>query len=507
MAKAKAKALPKAGPKAGARHPRVRRPAGLLRGGAPAVTEEEKWNRGEVAAFKSVPLEALGRGVQMVLEEAKYYHNDCRAAGEVMSLEVTEGEVWIKMKLSGTDSEALLRLQSGQPSLMVRVHRCRDGCGHESVGEEILHGLRVRKMKAVEDEEGWVRNLEKVAQPDPEDELEALRRVAREGVPGPQGEAVPKKAEAEKKESEKKKKKSKKSKKEKAKEKKEEKKKTKKKKEEEQSGTSESSDLDGRNPRMAALKDPQQMFKGTGLDQDEKIRGRVMRRAKRALRKKGDYGGTSSSGSSSSSSRGDDMLPEETLFLQSSKVKRIAEMYPGALTSQAMSMMRSGLFQEMGTEDQPGTLRPCAVAYFRQNLSRRVTGPAHRELLTLCTALDLLLRGRASSACDLLTQRLKSGESTANGCHWSVSQRMEILGQEGSSIAGTEEVSLAQKSAYAENKTKHLAGQPDGKRRYGKGQGKGKEEKGGQEDRPWQRRKGKGGKDKTTQKKEEGKTS
>ena len=49
-----------------------------------------------------------------------------------------------------------------------------------------------------------------------------------------------------------------------------------------------------------------------------------------------------------------------------------------------------------------------------------------RELLNLATAIDLLLRGRASHALDVLTQRLKAQESVSQGTQLSVTQRIEV---------------------------------------------------------------------------------
>lgn len=516
-AKGKARAKARGGPPGAPLAPVLRRPAGRDGGALPPGDPLKAWEEGKAIDFHLVPLEKLGKGVKIVVEAGSYFQSPCKIAGEITGVEIAEDEVWIRLMVCGTTHEGILRLQSGQPSLTMRVHRCRAACGQTAVGEDMVHCQQARLLLSADLDEGWTRNLEKVALPSGEDEMRQLREAAGllgPGAPGVAG-AV---AEAEKKEDvdkkdakTKKKKKDKKRALKRAKKKKEKvsekKKKEKEPKAETVSSSSEESHLDGRCSKQAAVKNPQVMFAGTGLDQEEKVRARVLRRAKRALRKKGDKADSSSDDSSGSGSSVEDDIEEEALFTQSNRVKLIADRFPGALTCQALAQMRASLFQEQGADDQEGQLRPAAVPYYRQHLARRLQGPAQREMLTLCTALDLLIKGRASAACDVLTQRLKSGEATASGSHWTVSQRMEVLGQEGLMIAGVEEISLAQKSVYADSKTRQLASQPEGRSRFGKGAQKGKEEKGNPE-RNWDRRgKGKGGRGKDASKKDETKTA
>eukprot|EP00438_Fugacium_kawagutii_P016688 Skav223982 [mRNA] locus=scaffold1107:399841:401238:- [translate_table: standard] len=434
---------------------------------------EDRWNRGEVVVLRDLPLETLSKGIGIVLEEAWHYLTPCQVAGEVQGVEIVEGEVWFKLRATGTKQESLLRLLSGNPGLLLRVHRCSPGCGGEAVGDEVVHATKARLRGRVEDEEGWTANLEKVAPPEEPDDLAALREVDRRSAPVRPG-ALPKGGE--KKEDEKKG--------EQAKEKeKKEKSKKKKKKKDKKKKSSRSSSSEGRGLRSgrrckaAGIKKAQTLFEGTGLDASEKVRNRVTRLARKAMKKKGSLGSDSSASSSSSSN---EMMEEgeENLFVQSSSVKLISDQFPGALASQGLNHMRSVLFQETGQEDQPGSLRPACLAYFRQVLGRKLQGPAQREVLTLCTCLDRLIQGRAASVADIIMQRLKSAESTANGGHWTVSQKMEVLPQEGAAIAGTEEISQAQKASYNEAKVKNLASFSDGKGRYGKGAGRGKDDRG-----------------------------
>jgi hypothetical protein len=179
--------------------------------------------------------------------------------------------------------------------------------------------------------------------------------------------------------------------------------------------------LDGTMAKQACKKDPNALYKGTGLDSREKVRRRVARRARRAMRKKSKKGSSSEdSGSSGTSRRSVGLGEDETVFQQASKVKLVATGFPGTLACQALSQMRSVLLSEIGTEDRPGTLKACALAYFRQQLSRKASGPAQRELLSIATAVDMMLNGNAAGALDVLIQRFKSCETMLAGCHWTV---------------------------------------------------------------------------------------
>eukprot|EP00435_Cladocopium_sp_Y103_P005229 s4303_g1.t1 len=161
------------------------------------------------------------------------------------------------------------------------------------------------------------------------------------------------------------------------KDKKEEKTKPKEKKpraEEEISSSSESVKLDGSRAKVAAKKQPMSLFSGAGLDPREKVRRKVSKKARRALSRKGkkeDSRRSSKSSSSSVTSMAEE--GDESVFQQSSKVRMVAIGYPGTLASQALAQMHSNLLSEIGAEERPGSLRACAVSYFRQQLARKAT--------------------------------------------------------------------------------------------------------------------------------------
>jgi hypothetical protein len=349
-----------------------------------------------------------------------------------------------------------------------------------------------------EKEEGWVCNLQKVAPLDDRDDLQHLRARQREdGGPLGIGGGAP----GTPKEGGKKKKKKKASKKNKI------KKKEDKSQEAESSSTGEEVKMDGSNSRLAAKKDMSTLFRGTGLDPRERVRRKVARRARKSIKKRGAKDNSSkSSNSSSSTEDSPGNVQEETVFEQASKVRQIASGYPGTLASQALMQMRAVLFSELGSPDQPGLLKPCALAYYRQQVSRKSqSGPAQREMLSIATSIDLLMGGNVAGAMDIMVQRFKSCESVQSGCHWTVAQKLEVVPPENAMLTPLQEMHSAQRDVFEESKLRWLAAQPDGRSSssMGKSSGKTKSEgkdggKGGGKSQRWTKggTKGDGGKKK-----------
>lgn len=487
VAKAKAKGKAKARPGR-----RLRAPGGLRR---PAhrgreVRNEDvgaAWTRGDEVVAGQVPLLELGRGVQVVFTSAMYYHQECKVAGAITGMDVVEGETTLRLQLRGTTHEGLLKLHSAGPLEEFRVHLCRQDCNKEEVADYLIHATTMRKMKEDAKEEGWVTNLLKVRPADDVDELGQLRQRQQQLDP-------------ERKEEERLKQKKKKEKDKKVKEKDRKEKKIRKEKEELKGGSSSSlkeAALDGTQARLAARKTLMAVFAGTGLDPREKVRRRVASRARTVVKKKRHKSRSSSSSGSSGSSRAHSPeAADEGVFHQESKVRLVAASQPGALACQALSHMRGLLLSEIGSADQPGVVKGCAVAYYRQCLQRKSSGPAQRELFTIAAAVDQAMSGNVAGCLDTLLQRLKSSESTLAGTHWTVSQRLEILPQDHVLLTPLPEMTTARKDVFEETKMKYLASMPEGRNASasGKGGGKGKAEgkdgsKGSGKDRRW----GKGG--------------
>ena len=463
--------------------PGLKRPSSSLRSRLPKPGTEKaidlekeafsRWEKGYTVGLHRLDPRLLERGLGLVIVEGRYYHKWVQVAGQVAEVTMSEGATYLRMKPSGTTGEELLKFLTGHPGRLLRVHLCGQECNQEEASEDLVHALVGRPMKEEKAEDPWVQSLQK-AEPREGDELAQLRAVAgldQGEVPRP-GEA-PGGVEAEANKA---------GEKEKKKKKKDRRVGKKKKKRGSSPGAKVSSDegvrVDGSHPRLANQKKTRALFEGTGLDPRDRVRNKVARRARRHFRRKSEKSSSSSSESQSESksSEGIDQT-EESIFEQASKVRVVAEHYPGALAGQAVSQMRATLLQEVGYEDRPNVLHPVGVPYFRQQLQKRATGPTSRELLTLSYTLDQLLRGRAASAADALVQRIKSIEQTMAGSHWSVSQRLEVLPGDSVTLTAVPEATAAQKEVYQEAKARWYATFPEGRVAKGaKGQGKGRGE-------------------------------
>jgi hypothetical protein len=420
----------------------------------------------------------------LVVTEGTYYHRRVTLAGKVNSVTVSGGATTAKMALTGTGDEELLKFHTSHPGVEIRAHVCGAECNKEEAAEDLVHIQVGRKMREEGAEEPWVTNLMKVAAPEDDgDELALIR--ARVGG-GPRGEAPGKDRADEAKDLRalelspaRKRKEKKERKKEKQKEKRAKKRNRRESATEDSGKTEEPIRLDGSRARQACQKKARLLFAGTGLDPKDRVRNKVARKARQHLKKRTEKNSSSSSqdGSHTSSSAGPEDV-EESIFEEGSKVRVIAEHFPGALSSQALRSMRSTLLQEIGSEDRPNTLQPVAVAYYRQQLQRRAGGPTARELMTLCHSVDQLLKGKASSAMDVMIQRIKSIEQSLAGSHWSVSQRQEVLPADTATLTALPEASAAQKEIYQEAKNKWFSAFPEGRAPQGgknKGRGEGKD--------------------------------
>lgn len=412
-------------------------------------------------------------GDRVLFSKAYYYGVECQIAGEAMHFEVLGDDRKMHLRLLGTTADSLLTWGSSQTGPVMRMHLCGDSCNREEVSDALAHGVKVRRIVDPSKEEGWVSNLVPVA---PErDELQALRQrgAELEAPPGgldPAAKAKEKSPSRDKSKKDKKKKKAKSSKK----DDKEEKAKKKRKKEEETVSSSEGEQLRrGHRCRAASKKDPKLLYQGTGLDPNERVRRVVAKQAKKYLRRKGRSSSSKSGSSDSSASGSSPDFQEDTVFEQASKVRIVAERFPGALSSQTLSSMRTHLLTEVGTEAQGSSLKGIALPYYRQCLHRRGSAPQQREMMTLASGVEALLSGRIAHATDLLLQRLKSCEASLSGTHWTVAQRLELLAPEGVTATPLPELHQAHRDVYQESKLRHQASYQDGRPSGAKGKQKG----------------------------------
>lgn len=134
--------------------------------------------------------------------------------------------------------------------------------------------------------------------------------------------------------------------------------------------------------RSSAKKSIQDLYGGTGLDPDPKIRKKVGRKVRKKLKRTKE---SSSSSGSSSSSESTSMMEEDTLE-DRSKVFRIAQLGPGLLAGAAIKSMKPYVLQVQGStwEEDQTTIPPIMAQYCRSFLAPKASGGLQREVATLC---------------------------------------------------------------------------------------------------------------------------
>lgn len=411
--------------------------------------------------------------------------------------------MYIVLKLLGTNLESLLTWAAGSTH-SARVHVCPAECSQEAVGPGLLHCKKYRVIGSLEDLDGmpW-RDVLVSASPRDGDELAGLRSrmEALPGVVGGDGGATASKGEKDD-------------------GKKKDKKKTKKKKRQRSRKRSRSPDskrrkrsrssrsrrrggdkekrsageIGARSPARSSSSsstssstaytpvDQKRMFAHSGLDPMKKARNRQRRKAQRYAQRH-----RSKKEDSKSSSSGDGAgLKGQTIFGEHQRVRAVALNFPGVLSAQAIEDMQELILTEAGqqTSQHEGWV-PTLLRYYRQMLSRKVSGPMNRELHTLCTVGDLILRGLLPDAMDTLIQRVKSLEAQASGLAWTSAQRLELLASETATLSSRQELKIATTEQRAEAQAHQAgswwnkgSGKDNGKSEKGdKGKGKGKKGK------------------------------
>ena len=240
--------------------------------------------------------------------------------------------------------------------------------------------------------------------------------------------------------------------------------------------------------RVQGKKDLKKIFEFTGLDPSLRVRRRVMRLARRAMRNRSRE---DSEGSSCSSTEGSSTEEAgQHLFEETHKIRKAATRGPGALTAFTISSMSKSLLTQQGLpiEETDGAVPCIALQYHKQVLSQRLSPPLARESLNICAATDALLGGQVALGLDILVQRLKSIEALGGGQSWAAAQKLELAPQEGSQLAALEESETANKELREELKNRQASqktwqkGEKGGsKGKHEEAKGKSKREKGGKE--------------------------
>ena len=222
-------------------------------------------------------------------------------------MQIQGGALEVVCHLSGTEDEGFLRWLTGQERPKVRLHLCPADCPGTPESDELIHLKKLQRRSA--GDPGWVDNLKGASG------MEELRRLAERsdaaaraggGVPAAPAEVAPTPGEKE-----------------------------------EEKESSDSSDSRKKKKhkkkrkifKVKGKKDYGSLFDGTGLDKDAKIRRKVSKLAKKALKKRSK----GSSSTDSDESMGE--LAEEELdglFQESARTQLAAKVGPGALGPESL---------------------------------------------------------------------------------------------------------------------------------------------------------------------------
>ena len=428
----------------------------------------------------------LGSGLLVI--EGLYWEAPVVIAGRGEGLDTEDSGRYLVLQVEGTKSEVILHNLSGKRQKRLRVHLCGKTCEHRVWKEDVVHLVKVRKWE--KEAEAWMSNMKDVrmerGNAPEEDELQALREEAREVTPP---------GREKKKKRKKSRSKSPKTGKDRKKEEKKEKKKA-----------------SSKSVRVKAKKGLEEVLGNTGLDPDPDIRRKLIKKARKLAegkktkkKKKSKKDEKASSGEEGAESEDSDSeesttteekgLEQEELFGSVTSVKRISQEYPGVLTSSWIGDCQQYLLDAHGQiwNKEEGPVQPLAVAFYRNQMHGRMSGPMGREYLTIAYMIDLALQGRTAESIDIGAQRLKSLMSTHTGIHFSIAQKLEIVPAERTLPASLTETQEAARAAREEERVLQRAARParwqnnyppdapkggkgkDGKGKKGKDKGKNKE--------------------------------
>ena len=194
---------------------------------------------------------------------------------------------------------------------------------------------------------------------------------------------------------------------------------------------------------------------GSGVSRKKEKSKKEKERRRRRRRSSSESSSKSSSGSASSlfrsaSARGGDLW-------------RLAQKKPGRLTEMSMREMARYLAgqSERGL-DKGDALSLRVLSYLNQIVLNahppsKIGIRAHRELLTLATALDELLDSNNLRCLDILMQRFKAVEASLQDSGWNLARHYELIPPHGAQLSRESERELATKAEIRSMKLKEAA--------------------------------------------------
>ena len=213
----------------------------------------------------------------------------------------------------------------------------------------------------------------------------------------------------------------------------------------------------GRSRRLEDKLADQERKKAEDKGREESEREKKKKKAERGRRRKDSPSSGSSSGSSSATSSGSLFRPSS---VRGGDLWRLSQKKPGRLTEMALKRMSRYLAGQAETGLEKGAWESQKVLAYLNQIILTASPPAkigvraHRELITLATALDELLASRTLQTLDLLMQRFKALEVAIQDGHWSLARHYELIPAAGAMLSREEEREIATKAEVRQMKLK-----------------------------------------------------
>ena len=174
--------------------------------------------------------------------------------------------------------------------------------------------------------------------------------------------------------------------------------------------------------------------------------------------------------------------PTQSQAVNQLRLEEYHQQHPGRLAARLlMKMSRETALNSVGARYLRETKTPPAALHYFQTmmvpgLGQKLNVRTARELRTLCVVLDCLGRDQPAHGADILCQRIKALEKSAQDGTWAATQFLELINPEQASLLDRAEQVYLAKELALENKVK-TQGQRTGEPR-GKGDQKGLKGKG-----------------------------
>ena len=215
--------------------------------------------------------------------------------------------------------------------------------------------------------------------------------------------------------------------------------------------------------------------------------------AAKSKRKKQDRGpfGTGSAEKFKDLASEDDLDTDKTVFrdaptqsqaVNQLKLEEYHQQHPGRLAARLlMKMSRETALNSVGAAYiRESRTPPAAFHYFQTmmvpGLGQKLNIRTARELRTLCVILDCLARDQPAYGADILRQRIKALEKSAQDGTWMAAQYLELINPEQATLLDRAEQVYLAKEVALESKVKGFTGR--GTEYKGKGDQKGAKGKG-----------------------------